>query len=827
MFPRSHRRNRRRSTRSFASESLEPRQLLTVPDPISTVPVHVEQYNLFTDAELTTPGLVGSFVNRSLRDEAAAADWREIHNITGTRVDTALEFWVNGWGDQSQVGLTNGTDDSWEDFSVQWDGYVQITDRDTQLWMASDDGGRFWIDLNNNGEFEDSELSDNNWGTGQVTRLNSQTPPIDEGVYAIRVQYEEGTGENDLRLGSGAMHEFRIAYLIPEDRSPRQDVYDNLRFALPEYNNWLAEEFARHGIEPHQFAYEQDTDGTPKVHVLQIAGNAEDYHGTGGEIYDSVRNAAYDAGVSRWAPGENWILIHEAAELNQDGTIDGRVAVSAFGGNGSGSGVVVLDSVAIGLADLETMQNDRAYNGEIVPEIGPYPLVEGVSFSTNYGQSFSSVASSSFGRLLRSMAVSIGVRSNSVNDSVRNGPLLGNGFRGIRNWYFPDDYPNDQVYLSTVSAEQLASSRFLNPEDLYTDEVSPTIEEAEILGITEGQLEVRVRLTDNIGLESAQLARGSNTMASIALDGTSATFTLKTPDVLNQQDQTFRLTVFDQSGRRSVQDLEFSAIEIPNTAPIPKVKLSDLTVQFGDPVTLDASGSFDRDGENSALRYEWDLDGDGAFDTSPSLQQIHSFNPTTSGPRSVSVRITDEQGAQSVSQPLALLVQPPEFLGNVDGDDDFDGNDAFLIQLVFLSASDVQIDQFKGASSLTAEQIRTAVDQMAATVDIDGVNDFDANDAFLIQLVQLSGTNTQIDQFKGSSPRAAQEIRAAIESLGVGNQQQTTSGFDRLGGAGETSKQYLASPINAHLRLTIAEDNSSAIANDVPESEFRSWLSLL
>ena len=58
------RRSRRSSRRLSAAtcETLELRQLLTVPDPVATVPAHVEQFDLFTDETLTTPGLVGSFV---------------------------------------------------------------------------------------------------------------------------------------------------------------------------------------------------------------------------------------------------------------------------------------------------------------------------------------------------------------------------------------------------------------------------------------------------------------------------------------------------------------------------------------------------------------------------------------------------------------------------------------------------------------------------------------------------------------------------------------------------------------------------------------------
>ena len=47
---------------------------------------------LFTDVTLATPGLVGSYIDRSLRDVAAEGDWRESQTVAGTRVDLNLSF---------------------------------------------------------------------------------------------------------------------------------------------------------------------------------------------------------------------------------------------------------------------------------------------------------------------------------------------------------------------------------------------------------------------------------------------------------------------------------------------------------------------------------------------------------------------------------------------------------------------------------------------------------------------------------------------------------------------------------------------------------------
>lgn len=158
-------------------------------------------FELFTDAAGTEPGLVGSYVGRSLRSATAQVDWRVAQTIAGTRTDAYPGFTVNGWGSLSDVGLfngVNGADSDWDNFSVQWDGYLKVS---VPLKMAtiSDDHSRMWIDLNTNGAFATTapEFLNNGWGGGgQGVTIGQLSTVIQPGYYPIRIQYEEGGGGN-------------------------------------------------------------------------------------------------------------------------------------------------------------------------------------------------------------------------------------------------------------------------------------------------------------------------------------------------------------------------------------------------------------------------------------------------------------------------------------------------------------------------------------------------------------------------------------------------------------------------------------------------------
>ena len=171
--------------------------------------------DLYTDDTLTVSGLVGSYVNESLRDISATEDWRVSQTISGTRIDTILSFSTGDWGARSDVGVTGGSDNDWENFSVQWDGYLHVTADGERLSLCSDDGSRMWIDLSGDQAFTEDELLDNRWGTEHGLICGDRSVALPAGTYRIRIQYEELYGGNEFYLSESPW--------IPEPFSPTED----------------------------------------------------------------------------------------------------------------------------------------------------------------------------------------------------------------------------------------------------------------------------------------------------------------------------------------------------------------------------------------------------------------------------------------------------------------------------------------------------------------------------------------------------------------------------------------------------------------------------
>jgi hypothetical protein len=162
--------------------------------------VDVPESSLFTDATLTASGLTGRYVNSSLHG-VSIDDWFNVQPIVGTRVDPNVHFAVDEFGSRAQVSLTGGTNADWDNFSAQWDGYLQVTTAGTQVYTRSNDGSRLWIDTNNDGSFSAGELLSNGWGTlpnGTIT--GPLSAPLSPGAYKIRIQYATTTGTNEMLL---------------------------------------------------------------------------------------------------------------------------------------------------------------------------------------------------------------------------------------------------------------------------------------------------------------------------------------------------------------------------------------------------------------------------------------------------------------------------------------------------------------------------------------------------------------------------------------------------------------------------------------------------
>jgi len=211
----------------------------------------------------------------------------------------------------------------------------------------------------------------------------------------------------------------------------------------------------------------------------------------------------------------------------------------------------------------------------------------------------------------------------------------------------------------------LSTNRYFNPYDPALETNRPTISittsgAVDPLG---GLLQVSFSAADSSGLASALLMRQGDLIEEVSLEGTTANHTFATAHYAPGTTETYEIVVYDVYGNLQSGQTSIVPTAGANRAPVPKVKISRSTVPVGAAVVLDATHSSDPDHPSASLSVEWDLNGDGVFDTAATTNQTLVVQFPEPGTRLIQARLTDPAGAHSLSAPLAIRVersnQPP------------------------------------------------------------------------------------------------------------------------------------------------------------------------
>jgi PKD repeat protein/subtilisin-like proprotein convertase family protein len=115
---------------------------------------------------------------------------------------------------------------------------------------------------------------------------------------------------------------------------------------------------------------------------------------------------------------------------------------------------------------------------------------------------------------------------------------------------------------------------------------------------------------------------------------------------------TIKLRVTDVDGATGETNVVLNVA--PTTPPLATIGATPNPVVAGEPVVFDASGSTDPDGTVDA--YEWDLDGNGSFETPGGGSALAARSYPNATVLSVGVRVTDNDGRTAVAH-LPLAVQ--------------------------------------------------------------------------------------------------------------------------------------------------------------------------
>ncbi len=446
----------------------------------------------------------------------------------------------------------------------------------------------------------------------------------------------------------------RVAYVIPSNRTPQPNGVANLQNAIKLGREFFKEQMEQNGFGPKTFVFETEQDGvTPLIHVVHVTETDEYLRG---DLWGRAQTAASNAGISLWAQGEVWVVIPETHVMFPDGSGAGGVALGAGWGSGNGGGVSMIGSNALPLFHPAMITDDTPYNEKVIPELGPYPMKQDVTFAWFEGTTFSSVASSWLGAIWHETGHAFGLGHDFRNDNNFHGNLMGNGLRGTRGTLFPEKYPQDYTRLEYWTALFLNVSHFFNSDKMVTN--SPTVSHSIQGSVTpqQGLVHLPFQASDPDGLSFAYLVLGGDMAAEMLLEGTTTDTTFAVPYFTQGNTNGYTIFVVDTQGNKTATSVQFDVPAGNNQAPVPFIKLNPPVPGENQPVTLDATQSFDVDHDQSSLLAAWDVDNDGQFDTEPSTNKTLQYHYQNPGNYLIRVKLTDPAGAQTLSTAVSIKI---------------------------------------------------------------------------------------------------------------------------------------------------------------------------
>ncbi|NBB22984.1 hypothetical protein GVN20_26745 [Runella sp. CRIBMP] len=511
--------------------------------------------------------------------------------------------------------------------------------------------------------------------------LNAQTPLLN----GTNIDYQ-APFENINRVsaaartgGSGILPwppaKVRIGYVVPSNRTPQANYKENLQFAIEMAQVWFRDNMEQNGFGPKTFIFETEEDSPrPKIHLVNVSETDNELRGNNDiELFNNTKFAAKNAGLTIDLEGEVWVLIPETQVQLPDGSFIGGVARGGGGdsGNGNNSSTAELGSNVIQLFNPQRLLDNTNYAGQIIPELGPYPLVQDVSFAWFERNTFSTVASSYLGALCHEMGHAFGLNYHDArHDDNFFGGLMGSGLRGIRGSFFPALYSGNYTRLEYGSALMLNESYYFNRQRkashfgpnltvLTNGTVSPVA----------GLLNIRFAASSPDSIAYAHLYDYNGQLIDeLALHQLNVDTTFKTPYFQAGTTNSFSIVVGDRQGYRTVSSRFTLSVTAGNQAPKPYLKPYYPNIPYSDNGTrFDANSTTDPDQDSFTV--EFDVNNDGIFETTPLNSRVFEYLIPQPGPYSARIRVTDSNGASAVSSPISgnygkeCGIDPPSIYG--------------------------------------------------------------------------------------------------------------------------------------------------------------------
>ncbi len=449
----------------------------------------------------------------------------------------------------------------------------------------------------------------------------------------------------------------RVAYIIPSNRTAQPNAVENIQYMVMFAQAWYKEQMKLNGFGEKTFVYESEPNtNKPKVNIVNTS--KTDTYMRGNSNEDALGHAIEEAnanGLTVLTQNEVWLLYTESHLMNPNGTILGT---NALGGGGSGSSGGVCTVGSDHLSFYTRLTDNTPYNGQIVPSLGPYPMVYETTYSLAEGSTFSGVASSLMGAVCHELGHAFGLPHDYRNDGNRNGNVMYNGLRGIRGSVYPSLYPDEHTRLEYAGALYLNTSQKFNRNNRITSNPIVNITTTSPVSLNNGQLTISFTASDSDTLASATLRFDGNTVSEMKLNSKdiSSQFVIPYYDLSSTKE--YQVVILDKQGNINDAKVNLAVLQNgSNQAPKPYIETIEHSPKKDATVLMKSSASSDvNDGINNC-QVQWDTNNDGIYETGwMNANTDFSTLFPNEGNYLAKLKIKDPSNAEVISTPVSLRI---------------------------------------------------------------------------------------------------------------------------------------------------------------------------